>query len=73
MCHHAEARRLPSFETLEEVRARADDILYYLEFGEADGSPMPPLDRDGVPRAPVPGPAVVAAFREWVTRGTPGH
>jgi hypothetical protein len=69
MCHNSSARRLPSFETYEDVVDEADDIQYYLEFGAADGNPMPPLDRDGNPRAPVPTQAVVDAFKEWVVNG----
>lgn len=71
MCHNASARRLPSFETYDDVVDVIEDIEYYLEFGEADGTPMPPLDRDGNPRAPVPTKEIVEAFKQWVVSGMP--
>ena len=72
-CHNnageAKNKHKPSFEGYDNIKKHADDMLDALDNGAATGDPMPPIDKNGQPKAPIPSQAVVEAFRTWINEG----
>ncbi len=69
MCHDG-TKRKPSLASYDQVRDHADDIVDYIEHGDVLGSPMPPLDDQGRPKAPVPSAEMLTLFKQWIQEGS---
>jgi hypothetical protein len=65
-CHHSKQSRIPIFETEEQILDHADDIIFYTEDGCDIGTCMPPLNSNGIPKAPIPTENVMNLFKQWV-------
>jgi hypothetical protein len=72
-CHNSKSKRRTPFDTYELAVEHADEIISVAEFGTDDGEQMPPLDKEGKPKAPGPTKAILDAFKEWIARGKPNN
>lgn len=68
-CHNNVDMKKLSFESYEQVKKRSEEIIDILDYGETQGDPMPPIDENGNPKAPVPTKETVEAFRKWIEEG----
>jgi len=65
-CHNGESRRIPDLRSYQNVVRHIDDVVSEIDIGS-----MPPLDRQGNPRAPQPSDEVINALHQWVDNGMP--
>lgn len=66
MCHNGESRRIPDLRNYQNVVRHSDETLSEIDIGS-----MPPLDRQGNPRAPIPSEEVINVLHQWVANGMP--
>lgn len=67
-CHNNSSHEI-SFEDYTNIKRHADEIIDILDIGEAEGTPMPPIDASGNRKAPVPTTQIVESFRSWINEG----